>query len=51
MTNLVNVVDGESLRRHNPMMPGDLQKLMTEPELVDLVEYLKSLKSKAIAVR
>jgi putative heme-binding domain-containing protein len=27
----------------NSLMPADLQKLMTEAELVDLVEYLKDL--------
>ena len=30
----------------NSLMPGDLQKLMSEGELVDLVEYLKGLKKK-----
>jgi putative membrane-bound dehydrogenase-like protein len=29
----------------NSLMPGDLQKLMTEEELVDLVEYLKGLRA------
>jgi putative heme-binding domain-containing protein len=33
----------------NSLMPADLQKLMSEEELVDLVEYLKGLHSKATA--
>ncbi|MEI9919675.1 MAG: PVC-type heme-binding CxxCH protein [Bacteroidota bacterium] len=33
----------------NSLMPGDLQRLMTEDELVDLVEYLKQLKNPATA--
>jgi putative heme-binding domain-containing protein len=33
----------------NSLMPADLQKLMTEEELVDLVEYLKALKTAATA--
>jgi putative heme-binding domain-containing protein len=35
----------------NSLMPGDLQKLMTEEELVDLVEYLKQLRKKEVATR
>jgi putative membrane-bound dehydrogenase-like protein len=33
----------------NSLMPADLQKLMTEGELVDLVQYLKSLQTKQVA--
>jgi putative heme-binding domain-containing protein len=35
----------------NSLMPGDLQRLMTEDELVDLVEYLKGLNKEAVASR
>lgn len=35
----------------NSLMPADLQKLMTEEELVDLVAYLKQLKTKELAVK
>jgi putative membrane-bound dehydrogenase-like protein len=35
----------------NSLMPGDLQKLMTEDELVDLVEYLKGLKKTEVAMQ
>lgn len=34
----------------NSLMPAELQKLMTEEELVDLVEYLKGLRKKDLAV-
>jgi putative membrane-bound dehydrogenase-like protein len=37
-------------KMENSLMPGNLQALMTEQEIIDLVEYLKTLKkSKAIA--
>ncbi|HZY80150.1 MAG TPA: c-type cytochrome, partial [Cyclobacteriaceae bacterium] len=42
-----NVVSRSKLP--NSLMPADLQKLMTEEELIDLVEHLKTLKSKALA--
>lgn len=35
----------------NSLMPADLQKLMTEEELVNLVAYLKELKSKELAIK
>jgi hypothetical protein len=35
----------------NSLMPAELQRLMSEEEIVDLVEYLKGLKSKSIATR
>jgi putative membrane-bound dehydrogenase-like protein len=51
-TQSVNAADVASRSKApNSMMPGDLQRMMTEEELVDLVEYLKGLKSKAMAVR
>ncbi len=34
----------------NSLMPGDLQRLMSEEELVDLVEYLKGLRKKEVAM-
>lgn len=34
----------------NSLMPADLQKLMGENDLVDLVEYLKALKKKDVAM-
>lgn len=46
----VNISDIASRSKlPNSLMPADLQKLMTEEELVDLVEYLKALKSKEVA--
>lgn len=35
----------------NSLMPGDLQKLMTEEELIDLVAYLKQLNAQKVATR
>jgi hypothetical protein len=35
----------------NSLMPGDLQRLMTEDEFVDLVEYLKGLKKSDVAMK
>ena len=34
----------------NSLMPGNLQALLTEEELVDLVEYLAGLKKKEMAL-
>ncbi len=36
----------EFQQQKKSLMPDDLQKLMTEQQLVDLVEYMKSLKNK-----
>ncbi len=47
--NPTNVVSRE--KQEASMMPSNLQTLMTEQELVDLVEYLQSLKSNKIALR
>ena len=47
--NPANVVSRE--KQEASMMPSNLQTLMTEQELVDLVEYLQSLKSNKIALR
>ncbi len=38
-------------KQETSMMPSNLQTLMTEQELVDLVEYLQSLKSNKISMR
>jgi putative membrane-bound dehydrogenase-like protein len=38
-------------KQETSMMPSNLQTLMTEKELVDLVEYLQSLKSNKISLR
>jgi len=46
----VNTSDVASKTRlPNSLMPSDLQKLISEDELVDLVEYLKSLHAKSTA--
>ena len=38
-------------KQETSMMPSNLQTLMTEKELVDLVEYLQSLKSNKISLQ
>jgi putative heme-binding domain-containing protein len=47
--NLADILSRE--KQETSMMPSNLQTLMTEQELVDLVEYLQSLKSNKIALR
>ena len=39
----------EIVKQPTSMMPADIQKLMTEQELVDVVEYLTTLKKKSVA--
>ena len=46
--NPANVVSRE--KQETSMMPSNLQTLMTEQELVDLIDYLQSLKSNAISM-
>ena len=38
-------------KQETSMMPSNLQTLMTEKELVDLIEYLQSLKSNKISLQ
>ena len=47
--NPANIISRE--KQETSMMPSNLQTLMTEQELVDLVEYLQSLKSNKISLR
>ena len=47
--NPANIASRE--KQETSMMPSNLQTLMTEQELVDLVEYLQSLKSNKLSMR
>ncbi|MEJ0029801.1 MAG: c-type cytochrome [Bacteroidota bacterium] len=50
-TQTINPADVASKNKlPNSLMPGDLQQLMTEDEIVDLVEYLKGLTKPAYGV-